>query len=102
MQDIALASVVVNTVKAGAAMDNTDQLAVEEPLELHLMYGEGGARTKQSVSVTMRTPGNDAELSAGFLFTEGILRERDQIADIKEGAFGENTVLVSLNNEAIP
>ena len=45
-----------------------DLVAVEEPLQIRI-----GDR---DVSITMRTPGNDAELAVGFLFTEGILRKR--------------------------
>ena len=52
-----------------------DLLAVEEPLEIRL-----GDRT---VSITMRTPGNDFELAAGFLFTEGILQGPRQIREIR-------------------
>lgn len=51
----------------------TDEVAIEEPLEIRI--GEN------PVAVTMRTPGNDEELAAGFLLSEGIVRNR---ADIKE------------------
>lgn len=62
--------------------ETEDQLAVEEPLEIRLLTGVTDARQMKSVSVTMRTPGNDAELAAGFLFTEGIIQSPDQIQDI--------------------
>jgi len=51
--------------------ERIDDLAVEEPLEIRV----GG----RSVSVTMRTPGHDAELAAGFLFTEGVIARRDDL-----------------------
>ncbi len=55
-----------------------DWVATEEPLELRLLYERGGKLETQSVSVTMRTPGADFELAAGFLFAEGVLRaQRD-------------------------
>jgi FdhD protein len=51
-----------------------DALAVEEPLELRV-----GGRT---IAVTMRTPGHDRELAAGFLVTEGVVRRRDDVLDV--------------------
>lgn len=59
-----------------------DQLAMEEPLEVRLAYGPENDRQLRSISVTMRTPGNDAELATGFLFTEGIITKADEIADV--------------------
>lgn len=60
----------------------TDTLAIEEPVEIRLEYMADGQPRVQNISVTMRTPGNDAELAAGFLFTEGIIKDKNQIADI--------------------
>lgn len=57
-----------------------DVLAVEEPLEIRLGYSDAGERVQRSISITMRTPGDDTELAAGFLFTEGIIRSRADIA----------------------
>ena len=60
-----------------------DLLAVEEPLEIQLGYARKGWRVHKSVSITMRTPGADAELAAGFLFTEGIVTDAAQIDAIR-------------------
>lgn len=60
-----------------------DHVAVEEPLEIRLGFEENGNRVTRSVSITMRTPGNDAELATGFLFSEGIIRRRDEVALVK-------------------
>jgi FdhD protein len=54
-----------------------DPLAEEEPLEIRLIHGPD--REAISLSVTMRTPGRDAELIAGFLLTEGIVRTPQDI-----------------------
>ncbi len=57
-----------------------DLVVVEEPLEIRIAQaGDAGPGT--SVSVTMRTPGDDVELAAGFLHGEGIVRSREDIAD---------------------
>ena len=51
-----------------------DVVATEEPLEIRLSWpNPAGGRTQKSISITMRTPGNDEELAAGFLLTEGII-----------------------------
>jgi FdhD protein len=59
-----------------------DSLAIEEPLEIQLLYGANDARQIKSISVTMRTPGNDLELAAGFLMTEGVVRDVNDIERI--------------------
>lgn len=77
-----------------------DALATEEPLEIRLAPA-GGA--PQRVAVTMRTPGSDFELAAGFLFTEGVLRDPGDLAAIRycvdeaaDGAQQYNVVSVHL------
>ena len=59
-----------------------DLLAVEEPLECQLAYGPAKNRRVKSISVTMRTPGHDFELAAGFLMTEGVVRDSADIEGI--------------------
>jgi FdhD protein len=53
-----------------------DFLAAEEPLEIHV----GG----KTLTVTMRTPGNDREFAAGLLFTEGLIEQREWLREIRE------------------
>src|SRR6185312_15740034 len=60
-----------------------DLLAAEEPLEIRVGYGRAGERQQKNISVTMRTPGNDFELALGFLFTEGIILNVDDISEIR-------------------
>ena len=60
-----------------------DVLAVEEPLEIRLGFFKNGQFEHRAISITMRTPGEDAELATGFLFTEGILHSPAQIKQIR-------------------
>ncbi len=85
------------------APPETDALAVEEPLEIRLGFSENGKFRHQAVSVTMRTPGDDFALAAGFLFTEGITQSANHITAIKHcGVFpnNQNTVRVDLMADA--
>ena len=60
-----------------------DVVATEEPLEIRLAYSRpDGVRAEQSISVTMRTPGHDGELAAGFLYTEGIIRSKEDVESV--------------------
>jgi FdhD protein len=65
-----------------------DYLAAEEPLEI--LIG------RKPLVVTMRTPGNDEELAAGLLLTEGIIEDRAQLTEISIPARGRNLVSVKL------
>ncbi|MFN2456198.1 MAG: formate dehydrogenase accessory sulfurtransferase FdhD [Pyrinomonadaceae bacterium] len=99
-----IAEVSVEKIDGGATrVTRQDNLAVEEPLEIRLGYETAeGRREHKSISITMRTPGDDFELAAGFLFTEGIIHEAVEIEEIKHcGApvgknFLRNTVRVDL------
>jgi FdhD protein len=78
-----------------------EQLAVEEPLEIRLLR-EGDAGEGRVASVTMRTPGHDAELAAGFLYGEGILRSRSDLKSVSRLGETGNVIGVTLShgNEA--
>ncbi|HEX3870254.1 MAG TPA: formate dehydrogenase accessory sulfurtransferase FdhD [Pirellulales bacterium] len=60
-----------------------DTLAVEEPLEIRVAFRDSSAEVQKSISITMRTPGNDFELACGFLFTEGIVRRAEDVASVR-------------------
>lgn len=85
--------------------EKDDLLAVEEPMEIRVTFGSISQRTAQSLSVTMRTPGNDFELAAGFLYTESIVKDRSQIESIEfcgpaaPGRATSNIVRVDLSED---
>ncbi len=68
----------IKVFEDGATRRRPDTLATEEPMEIRLLSGE----TRQTVAVTMRTPGSDFELAAGFLYGEGIVSSREDIRRI--------------------
>src|SRR3990172_8311735 len=57
--------------------ESDDVVAVEEPLETRVTESRDGHEHAHSLAVTMRTPGDDFALAAGFLFTEGLVRRPD-------------------------
>lgn len=69
-------------IAGDCAKQQSDHVAVEEPLEIRLGYSTREGRTASSISITMRTPGHDAELALGFLFTEGIIGRPNDVADV--------------------
>lgn len=83
----------------------SDFVATEEPLEIRLVAGS----ERRTLAVTMRTPGNDFELAAGFLFAEGIVGDRCEVAQISYCQDPEldseqqyNVVTVVLRRERLP
>jgi len=75
----------------------TDSVAVEEPLEIRLGFEVDGERQTRSISITMRTPGDDDELATGFLYGEGIVHVIEDVAIVKP-CNGDNTVRVELED----
>src|ERR1700730_10669833 len=80
--------------RAGAMCEQAEKLAVEEPLEIRL----AGRR----FTLTMRTPGHDEELAAGFLFAEGFIDSATALSEIRrvrgrKGAPEPNAIDVILN-----
>ncbi len=78
-----VASVTVKKFSGQGTEETKDLLAVEEPMEIRIVYGKKNSRVKKSISVTMRTPGQDFELALGFLFTEGIIRKKTDVRLIR-------------------
>ncbi|WP_413668789.1 formate dehydrogenase accessory sulfurtransferase FdhD [Mucilaginibacter sp. Mucisp86] len=94
-------------VNANQSAREEDSIAIEEPLEIKLEYGPADQREVRNISVTMRTPGHDAELATGFLFTEGIIKNADEIKSAKHSFIAcaenkENTILVTLEEGVLP
>ncbi|HET7813457.1 MAG TPA: formate dehydrogenase accessory sulfurtransferase FdhD [Candidatus Baltobacteraceae bacterium] len=95
----------ISAYRDGNVRDTTDDLAVEEPLEIRVVAGG----QMQRAGVTMRTPGNDFELAAGFLYGEGVIESRDDIAGISycidpavDAQQQYNIVNVTLARSALP
>jgi FdhD protein len=68
----------VRVIEDGRARVRPDSLATEEPMEIRLVSGDA----RQTVAVTMRTPGADFELAAGFLYGEGIVSSPEDVKKI--------------------
>src|SRR5436853_7757794 len=66
----------------GTLQYQRDDLTIEEPLEIRI--------GRKTVATTMRTPGHDEELAAGFLISEGIIRASDRIDELSHPALGRN------------
>ncbi len=83
-----------------------DSIAVEEPLEIRVVFGAAGQRRSKNLSITMRTPGNDPELAAGFLLSEGIIESPSELigfesdGPVSDGADVGNTIFVELSESA--
>ena len=56
-----------------------DRIAVEAPLEISLSHDAPTGTIRQTLTVTMRTPGDDVELAMGFLLTEGLITAPNQV-----------------------
>lgn len=98
--------VIVLRSDSGTIRPMFDAVALEEPLEIRLDMPGPDGRAVRSLTITMRTPGHDEELAAGFLFTEGLVREPSEIEDIRpcgldDGVHGaRNAVRIRMANHA--
>src|SRR5215469_185492 len=68
--------------QSNVSSPSQDELAVEEPLELRVAAPDG---TEASLAAIMRTPGHDEELAVGFLYSEGLLMGRAELAGLRSG-----------------
>ncbi len=102
MNNKRLAHIRIQKINDDGLSDAEDKVAIEEPLEIQLMYSSPNGRMQKNIAVTMRTPGNDEELAAGFLFTEGILSNSGSINTINKHVTDENQILVNLAENEMP
>ena len=95
----------INPLETGGGSSHPDLLAVEEPLAIRLGFGPADERQQRQLSVTMRTPGHDIALTLGFLYSEGIIHDHQEVISIRHCTKVErlsergNTVRVELAPE---
>ena len=94
----------VSKFKNNELKQSVDQVSIEEPLEIIIKFKENNTWIQNTISVTMRTPGDDENLITGFLFNEKIIENINHIEDIQSigkrvGKYNlDNKILVTLNN----
>ncbi len=76
-----------------------DLISVEEPLEMNLQFQKNGKWINENISITMRTPGHDEDLLAGFLFNERIVEDISEIDTIEKA--GDKVGDYSIQNKII-
>ena len=97
------ASITILQNDQGAKEEITDEVTIEEPLEFSIAFGAQSSREIKNIAVTMRTPGNDFELVLGFLYSEGIIKNKSDVQaitrmdNLEDSSNIENTVLVELD-----
>jgi FdhD protein len=86
MMHARVAAVSIERIARGKSQIRQDVLAIEEPLEIRVEYEpEAHGIATAPIGITLRTPGHDNELAAGFLFGEGVLKKTGGIVQIMEG-----------------
>ena len=76
------ASITILQNDQGAIEEITDEVTIEEPLEFSIAFGPQSSRQTKNIAITMRTPGNDFELVLGFLYSEGIIKNKNDVQTI--------------------
>lgn len=95
-------AVTISRMQDGRYRPQQDVVAVEEPLEIQLVSGTADAAAAKTISITMRTPGNDIELGLGFLLSENVINgaadvvAADLTGPVGEGSGVQNIVRIEL------
>jgi FdhD protein len=93
------ASFAITRVEATGSEVLDDLVAIEEPLEIVIAWNATDGPREKNISVTMRTPGDDFDLAAGFLFTEGLIRSAADVEAMRHWG-SPNRVRVALAGSA--
>ncbi|MBS1752963.1 MAG: formate dehydrogenase accessory sulfurtransferase FdhD [Ferruginibacter sp.] len=102
MKNLQVAHIHIQKINGNSCTNENDLLAKEEPLEIKLEYSTATGRMQKNIAITMRTPGNDEDLAAGFLFTEGVIKNKADIESIKQSSADDNSLLVILKEDIKP
>ena len=94
--------IMIRKITSNGTADVEDHVAVEEPLEIQLVWSTSTGSLQKNIAVTMRTPGDEGELALGFLFTEGIIRDFDSVSEVKQVTADDNKVRVILKENILP
>jgi len=89
------AEYLIHSYHSGKWAEHRDSLTVEEPLEIHVV--RTSPKAVKILATTMRTPGHDDELAAGFLFSEGLIHTDTEIEKIEQAS--ENTVRIFVSKK---
>src|SRR6187399_1016761 len=98
MKNPAHQDVQIDALRDAGNVHRADAVAVEEPLEIRLIkdHSAENGGTGRPISITMRTPGNDADLAVGFLYGEGLLRESRDVVDVRPCGPTGNVIRVTV------
>lgn len=101
---IAVQTYSIKRYASGVATTLVDKVTKESPLEIKVTSGSGPNRSKDTISITMRTPGQDIWLALGFLFSEGLIHTFEDVLKIErpsssQGLLREQTVHIHLKPE---
>ena len=101
MISVSTTSIPIKKYKDHQLSQLEDFLAIEEPLEIKLLYGKTANRVLKNLSITMRTPGNDKELAVGFLFTEGIIKTAEDLdlSFLEKPQFDPNSITIAIKED---